>query len=219
MKKVTFPLVVILTLSLILGPMGCGKRPSAVIPPSIVESISPSSGASGVSADAAVTIQFKSPIWASQMTVPPDGEPLQLDSSELADRFRIIDSATGEIVPGRVSIQDGVKLIFELPVGESWKPNNTYWIEGTADASLEETYDEGAWQNLFLSAFTTQDLEALLTHPWRKLMTKEPGRTFSFLRLPPRTWMQTNSRYIIPLVEAWLSCSTTSPMMSTLPEA
>jgi len=160
MKKVTFPLVVILTLSLILGPMGCGKRPSAVIPPSIVESISPSSGASGVSADAAVTIQFKSPIWASQMTVPPDGEPLQLDSSELADRFRIIDSATGEIVPGRVSIQDGVKLIFELPVGESWKPNNTYWIEGTADASLEETYDEGAWQNLFLSAFTTQDLDA-----------------------------------------------------------
>lgn len=160
MKKVTFPLVVILTLSLILGPMGCGKRPSAVIPPSIVEMISPSSGASGIAADEAITIQFKSPIWASQMTVPASGEPLQMDSSELADRLRIIDAATGEIVPGRVTIEDGVKLTFELPAGERWKPNNTYWIEGTADASLEEAYEEGAWQNLFFSAFTTQDLDA-----------------------------------------------------------
>lgn len=160
MKKLTFPLVVLITLSLVLGPMGCGKRPSAVIPPSIVEAISPSSGASGVAADEAVAIQFKSPVWASQMTVPPGGEPLQLDSSELADRFRIIDASTGEIVTGTVTIEDGVKLTFELPAGESWKPDSTYWIKGTADASLEETYEEGAWQNLFLSAFTTQDLDA-----------------------------------------------------------
>jgi len=160
MRKLQLALVTVIILGLILGPMGCGKRPSTVIPPSIVESISPSSGASRIAADEAITIQFKLPIWASDFPVSPGAEPLRLDSSEVADRFRIIDAATGEIVSGTVIIEDGVKLTFELPVSESWKPHNTYWIEATADASLEETYEEGAWQNLFLSAFTTQDLDA-----------------------------------------------------------
>lgn len=160
MKRIFFPLAVILTLSIIFGPVGCGKSPSAVIPPGVVESISPSSGASKIASDTAVTIQFKSPIWASESTVTPGAEPQQLNSSELIDRFRIIDAATGEIVQGTITIEDGAKLTFKLPAGESWKPDSTYWIEGTADASPEEAYEEGTRQNLFLSAFTTQDLNA-----------------------------------------------------------
>lgn len=159
-KKLFSLLVVTATLSLIFSPVGCGKPSSPAIPPSPVESMSPSHGASSVPGDAPVIIQFKSPIWLSEFPVTPGEEPLQLHSSKVADRFRIIDATTGEMVRGTITIEGGKKLTFELPAGESWKPNNTYWIETTADASLKETYEEGAWQNLFLAAFTTQDLDA-----------------------------------------------------------
>ena len=158
MRALSLTLVIIMVSS-IFGLAHCSKQPSVVTLPTIVESISPANKATGVEPDATITINFKSLIWTSQLPAAPDGEPLSFDSTELADRFRITDAATGEMVEGTVTIEDGVKLTFELPAGESWKPHTAYWIEGAADTSLDEARREGCWEELFFSEFTTEDLE------------------------------------------------------------
>jgi hypothetical protein len=178
MKRLAFPLTLVIILSLLLGTAGCAKPQSDATLPGIVESISPANRASGVEPDATITINFKSPIWTSQLPAPADGEPLSLDSTELADRFRITDATTGEMVEGTVTLEDGVKLTFELATGESWKPHTAYWIEGTAGTSLDEAWSEEESGNLFFSEFTTEDLdedEFPVNHPfpggWPDLLT------------------------------------------------
>ena len=158
MRALSLALVIIMVSS-IFGLAHCSKPPSVVTLPTIVESISPANKATGVEPDATITINFKSLIWTSQLPAARDGEPLSFDSTELADRFRITDAATGEMVEGTVTIEDGVKLTFELPAGESWKPHTAYWIEGAANTSLDEARREGCWEELFFSEFTTEDLE------------------------------------------------------------
>lgn len=116
------------------------KHQSSMALPSVVESISPANGASGVQPNAKVTITFKSATWASQLPATTEGEPLSLNSTDVIDRFRITNATTGEMVHGTITLEDGMRLAFQLPAGEQWKPNSTYWIEGAANVSLEETY-------------------------------------------------------------------------------
>lgn len=171
-------LVIIIAVSAVVGLSLWSKHRSVATLPTVVESISPANRATGVEPDATLTITFKSPIWASLLTAPSEGEPLSLNSSDVADRFRITNAATGEMVHGMLTIEDGVKLAFELPVGESWEPHTSYWIEGAADTSLDEAQREGWCKELFFAEFTTENLdenEFPVNHPfpggWPDLLT------------------------------------------------
>jgi len=160
MRKLQLALVTVIILGLILGPMGCRGGPAGDLTEGIAESIIPASRASGVAADTAVTIQFSEPIWVSEEVEAPGEEQVQAkQSSELADRFKVINATTGEIVEGTVTIENETELTFELSPGAEWEPHTTYWIMATSGISFEEAYSEGAAESLFFSAFTTQDMD------------------------------------------------------------
>ncbi|MBE9505808.1 MAG: hypothetical protein IMY84_03255 [Chloroflexi bacterium] len=134
-----------------------------------VQSVSPAPLASGVARNAAITIQLDSVLWPSLLASQDGGETVaEWQSSELEDRFRVVNSTTGEMVRGTVRVRDGTRLTFALLPGSTWALDTAYYVALTSADSFEETYYGGSPECLFTTVFSTagQDRDnAPVAHP------------------------------------------------------
>jgi len=111
----------------------------------------------GVSRESSFSITLGDPLWQQLRSTMPDGDKeAHWDATELTERFRVIDTSTGESTPGTVRVLGGTRLVFEPSAPGGWAPDTDYVVMLTGSDSFEAAYVDGSAGSLFTTAFSTR---------------------------------------------------------------
>jgi len=120
-------------------------------------STSPPPLSHGVGRESPFSVTLRDPLWQQLRSTMPDGDKeARWDATQVTGRFRIVDTSTGEPVPGTVRVLGGTRLVFEPSASGGWAPDTDYIVMLTSGDSFNDAYSRGSSGSLFTTAFSTR---------------------------------------------------------------